>query len=312
MLSAKRILSAVWDYGLVTVGTILYCLGWTSFLIPNGIASGGGTGLCTIVYFATGIPVSYSFLVLNALLLILGFLLLGKGFGFKTIYVILLSTVLFKVLPEFDSLVAHFDERLVVAVVGGIVEACGIGLVLLRGGSSGGTDIAAMIINKYYPVSPGTVYLYSDLFIIASVLLIPGKTVEDMIYGYATMVTFSFMIDALLLGRKSSVQILVFSSKYREVADFIINEMDRGVTAIYAQGWYTKEDSKVLLIVARKTQLHQITGAIKSIDSKAFVSVSAATSVYGEGFEEIKTGLKLNNNKQKSDDRIEKNSLDDD
>ena len=296
----------------MTVGTILYCLGWTSFLIPNGIASGGGTGLCTIVYFATGIPVSYSFLVLNALLLILGFLLLGKGFGFKTIYVILLSTVLFKVLPEFDSLVAHFDERLVVAVVGGIVEACGIGLVLLRGGSSGGTDIAAMIINKYYPVSPGTVYLYSDLFIIASVLLIPGKTVEDMIYGYATMVTFSFMIDALLLGRKSSVQILVFSSKYREVADFIINEMDRGVTAIYAQGWYTKEDSKVLLIVARKTQLHQITGAIKSIDSKAFVSVSAATSVYGEGFEEIKTGLKLNNNKQKSDDSIEKNSLDDD
>ena len=296
----------------MTVGTILYCLGWTSFLIPNGIASGGGTGLCTIVYFATGIPVSYSFFVLNALLLILGFLLLGKGFGFKTIYVILLSTVLFKVLPEFDSLVAHFDERLVVAVVGGIVEACGIGLVLLRGGSSGGTDIAAMIINKYYPVSPGTVYLYSDLFIIASVLLIPGKTVEDMIYGYATMVTFSFMIDALLLGRKSSVQILVFSSKYREVADFIINEMDRGVTAIYAQGWYTKEDSKVLLIVARKTQLHQITGAIKSIDSKAFVSVSAATSVYGEGFEEIKTGLKLNNNKQKSDDRIEKNSLDDD
>ena len=88
--------------------------------------------------------------------------------------------------------------------------------------------------------------------------------------------------------------------------------MDRGVTAIYAQGWYTKEDSKVLLIVARKTQLHQITGAIKSIDSKAFVSVSAATSVYGEGFEEIKTGLKLNNNKQKSDDSIEKNSLDDD
>ncbi len=300
MLSAKRVFSVIWDYGLVTVGTLLYCMGWTSFLIPNGIASGGGTGLCTIIYFATGIPVSYSFFVLNALLLIMGFLVLGKGFGFKTIYVILLSTVLFKILPDFDCLVAHFDERLVVAVVGGIVESAGIGLVLLRGGSSGGTDIAAMIINKYWPVSPGKVYLYSDMFIIASVLLIPGKTVEDMVYGYATMITFSFMIDAILLGRKSSVQILVFSSKYHDVADFIIGNMDRGVTALYAQGWYSKNDNKVLLIVAYKTQLHQIVAAIKHIDSKAFVSVSTATSVYGEGFEEIKTGLPVKK-KQKKD-----------
>ena len=300
MLSAKRIFPVLWDYTLVTVGTILYCMGWTSFLIPNGIASGGGTGLCTIIYFATGIPVSYSFFVLNALLLIAGFLALGKGFGFKTIYVILLSTVLFKILPEYECLVAHFNERLVVAVVGGIVEAVGIGIVLLRGGSSGGTDIAAMIVNKYWPVSPGKVYLYSDLFIIASVLLIPGKTIEDMIYGYATMITFSFMIDELLLGRKSSVQILVFSTRYEDVADFIINEMDRGVTALYSRGWYSKEDSKVLLIVARKTQLHQIVSAIKRIDNKAFVSVSTATSVYGEGFEEMKTGIKIKPKSQKN------------
>ena len=311
-MNAKKILAHVWDYIVLTFGIVIYCLSWTSFLIPNGIASGGGTGLCTIIFFATGIPVAVSFFILNAILLIIGFLVLGKAFGFKTIYVILLSTVLFKVLPEYECLVAYFDERLVVAVVGGIVEAVGIGIVLLRGGSSGGTDIAAMVINKYWPVSPGKVYLYSDLFIIASVLLIPGKTIEDMIYGYATMVTFSLMIDAILLGRKSSVQILVFSSKYDEVADFIMKNMDRGVTALYAQGWYSQKDNKVLLIVARKTQLHQITGAIKSIDNKAFVSVSTATSVYGEGFEEIKTGLKLKNNKQKQNDGIEKNSMDND
>ena len=109
MLSAKRILSILWDYGIVTVATVIYCLGWTSFLIPNGIASGGGTGLCTIIYFATGIPVAYSFFTLNAILLILGFLVLGKSFGFKTIYVILLSSVLFDILPRFDELVVHFD-----------------------------------------------------------------------------------------------------------------------------------------------------------------------------------------------------------
>lgn len=293
MSRLKRIFSVVWDYSIVTLGTVLYCMGWTSFLIPNGIASGGGTGLCTIVYFATGIPVSYSFFVLNALLLVLGFLILGKSFGFKTIYVILLSTILFKILPEYESLVAYFDNRLLVAVVGGLVEAVGIGMILLRGGSSGGTDIAAMIVSKYWSVSPGKVYLYSDLFIIASVLLIPEKTVEDMIYGYVTMVTFSFMVDFVLLGRKSSVQILVFSSKYQEVADYIINEMDRGVTALNSVGWYTGQESKVLLIIARKNQLHQIVAAIKNIDNKAFVSVSTATSVFGEGFEEIKTGLKL-------------------
>ena len=296
-MNAKKILAHVWDYVVLTVGIVAYCLSWTSFLIPNGIASGGGTGLCTIIFFATGIPVSVSFFILNAILLILGFLALGKAFGVKTIYAIILSTVLFDVLPKLDWVIT-FDDKLLIAVVGGIIEALGIGLVLLRGGSTGGTDIAAMIVNKYWPVSPGKVYLYSDLFIIASVLLIPGKTVEDMIYGYATMVTFSFMIDALLLGQKSSVQILVFSSRYSEVADYIINRMGRGVTAIYAQGWYSKEDNKVLLIVARKTQLHQIVGAIKSIDSKAFVSVSTATSVYGEGFEEIKTGLKIKNKKQ--------------
>ena len=288
----KRIVSVLWDYAIVSFGTLLYCLAWTSFLIPNGTSSGGGTGLCTIIYFATGLPVAYSFFALNAILLILAFISLGKSFGFKTIYVIILSSVLLEFLPDYEQLVVHFDNRLLISVVGGLVEAVGIGIILLRGGSSGGTDIAAMIINKYWPVSPGKVYLYSDFFIIASILLIPGKTFEDMIYSYATVLTFSFMVDYVLLGQKSSVQILVFSKKYKEVADQII-EMDRGVTALNSVGWYSGEESKVLLIVARKSQLHQIVSIIKEIDNKAFVSVSTATSVYGEGFEEIKTGLKL-------------------
>ena len=298
----KNVLSVFKDYFILTFGTVIYVLAWTSFLIPNGIASGGGTGLCTIVYFASNetIPVSTSFFILNAILLIIGFLVLGKAFGFKTIYVIILSTVLFDVFPRLDWTVT-FDEKFLEAVVGGILEAVGIGIVLLKGGSTGGTDIAAMIVNKYWPVSPGKVYLFSDIFIIASILLIPGKTFEDMIYGYATMFTFSFMVDYVLLGRKSSVQILVFSKKYREVADHIIKNMDRGVTALNSVGWYSGAESKVLLIIARKAQLHQIVAAVKEIDNKAFVSVSTATSVYGEGFEEIKTGFKLKKKDRKND-----------
>ena len=158
-MGKNRFLSVLWDYTIVTFGTLLYCLGWTSFLIPGGIASGGGTGLCTIIYFATGIPVAYSFFVLNVILLIIGFLILGKAFGFKTIYVIILSTVLFDVLPKFDFLVVTFQDRLFTAIIGGMVEAIGIGIVLTRGGSTGGTDILAMVVNKYWPVSPGKVSL---------------------------------------------------------------------------------------------------------------------------------------------------------
>lgn len=291
-MNAKKILAHVWDYIVLTFGIVIYCLSWTSFLIPNGIASGGGTGLCTIIFFATGIPVAVSFFILNAILLILGFLALGKAFGVKTIYAIILSTLLFDIFPKLDWVIT-FDNKLLIAVVGGIVEALGIGLVLLRGGSTGGTDIAAMIVNKYWPVSPGKVYLFSDIFIIASVLLIPGKTLEDMIYGYVVMVTFSFMVDFVLLGQKSSAQVLIFSSRYKEIADSITRNLHRGVTAFQSVGWYSQSERKVLLVVIRQHQLHELVSLIKSIDNKAFVSVSSASGVYGEGFDEIKTGLNL-------------------
>ncbi len=294
----KNFFSILKEYSILTFGTVIYVLAWTSFLIPNGIASGGGTGLCTIVYFASNetIPVSVSFFVLNAILLIIGFMALGKAFGFKTIYIIILSTVLFDVFPKLGWNV-DFDEKFLVAVVGGTLEALGIGIVLMKGGSTGGTDIAAMVINKYWPVSPGKVYLYSDIFIIASILLVPGKTIEDMIYGYVVMITFSFMVDFVLLGQKSSVQVLIFSSKYREIADRILT-MNRGVTAIRSMGWYSKADSNVLLVIVRRYELHAVVSIIKSIDQSAFVSVSSASDVYGEGFDEMKTGIDRKNKKK--------------
>lgn len=301
----NKILAGLWDYFLLTVGLVFYCLSWTSFLIPNGIASGGGTGLCTIIYFASNetIPVSVSFFVLNAILLIIGFMVLGRAFGMKTIYAILLSTFLFDLFPKFDWVVV-MDNKLLLAIVGGIIEAIGIGIVLLRGGSTGGTDIAAMIVNKYWPISPGKVYIYTDIFIIASVLLIPGKTIEDMIYGYVVMVTFSFMVDFVLLGRKSSVQVLVFSSKYDEIADGILKTLNRGVTALQSVGWYSQKEGKVLLVVVRQHQLHSVVELIKSIDQKAFVSITSASGVYGEGFDEMKTGLKLKKKENKNNKSI--------
>lgn len=289
----NKVLMILWDYFLMTVGSLIFCMAWTSFLIPNGLASGGLTGLCTIIQYGTGIPVGWTYPVINLILLIMGFLVLGKAFGIKTIFVIALTSVLFEVLPKFPQFEVLMEEKFLVALVGAAMESVGLGLVLLRGGSSGGTDIVAMIINKYWPVSPGRVYLLTDIFIIASLLFVPGKGLVDMIYAYVVMLGFSFGVDFVLLGNKSSVQILVFSSKYNEIADHIINDVHRGVTALQSVGWYSKKDSKVLLIVARKYQMNGVVNEIKNIDKKAFISVSTAMSVYGEGFEEVKTGIRI-------------------
>ena len=216
-MKASRFLTVFMDYLLMTVGSLIFCMAWTSFIIPNGLASGGLTGLCTIIQYGTGIPVGITYPIINIILLVLGFLSLGKAFGVKTIYVIALTSVLFEVLPKFPQFEVLMDEKFLVALVGAALESIGIGLVLLRGGSTGGTDILAMMINKYWPVSPGKVYLYSDIFIISSLLFVPDKGLVDMIYAYVVMLGFSFGVDFVLLGNKSSVQILVFSSKYQEI-----------------------------------------------------------------------------------------------
>ena len=307
-MKTSKFLNIVWDYFLMSVGTLIFVMAWTSFLQPNCLASGGLTGLTTILDYATQgkIPMDVSFALVNVMLLVAGFLFLGKAFGFKTIYVIGLSSFLFWFLPEYFPGLEVVDpelDKMMVALIGGTMESVGIGLILLRGGSTGGTDIIAMILNKYWPISPGKVYLYSDIFIVASLILVPtdqGGGLVNMIYAYVVMLVFSFGVDFVVLGNKSSVQLLVFSKKYKEIADHIIYDVQRGVTALQSVGWYSQQDSKVLLIILRKNQMNEVINEIKRIDKDAFVSVSTAKSVYGEGFEEIKTGLNIKK-KLKSD-----------
>ena len=297
-MKSNKILAVLWDYFLITIGCLIFCMAWSSFLIPNGLASGGFSGLCTIIQYGTGIPVGWSYPIMNVVLLVMGFMTLGKAFGVKTIYAIAMTSMLFEFLPKFPQMEVLMDEKLLVALVGAAMESVGLGLVLLRGGSAGGTDIIAMIINKYWPLSPGRVYLLTDIFIIASLLFIPGKGLVDLIYAYVVMLVFSIGVDMVLLGNKSSVQILVFSEKYQKIADHIIYDVHRGVTALQSVGWYSQKESKVLLIVARKYQMNEVINEIKEIDKRAFISVSTAMSVYGEGFEEIKTGIKMKKSKK--------------
>ena len=307
-MKTSKALNVLWDYFLMTLGTLVFVMAWTSFLQPNNLASGGLTGLATILDYATQgkIPMDITYALLNVLLLVAGFLFLGKTFGFKTIYVIALSSFLFWLLPTYFPNLEVVDpelDKIMIVLIGGAMESVGIGLILLRGGSTGGTDIVAMILNKYWPISPGKVYLYSDVFIIASLLLIPteqGGGLVNMIYAYVVMLTFSFGVDYVLLGNKSSVQLLVFSKKYKEIADHIIYDVKRGVTALQSVGWFSQQESKVLLIILRKYQMNEVINEIKRIDKDAFVSVSSANSVYGEGFEEIKTGIGIKKKYNKS------------
>ena len=275
----------------MAVALALYVFSWTAFLIPNGITAGGVTGMSTILNFAFGWHISYTYLILNAVLLIAGTIIMGKGFGFKTIYCILVSTLYFEFFPMIPW-VSNIDDNLINSIVGGAMSACGIALVFTQGGSTGGIDIIALVINKYREVSPGRVFMVSDFLIISSVLFLPDKSLQDIVYGYVVTVAFSYTVDQLLTGSKQSVQMLIISSKYEEIANRLCFEMDKGVTAINALGWYKKSSSMMIMVVTRKDKMYEVMAAVKEIDNKSFFTVSTVMGVYGEGFEEFKAKRK--------------------
>ncbi|MCQ2184483.1 MAG: YitT family protein [Bacteroidales bacterium] len=303
----SKVVKIIKAYLFLTLGCFLYAFAWECFMIPNGMSSGGLMGLCTVVEYATGgsIKASYSFIVVNSLLILASILVFGIGFGFRTIYCILLSTAMLGLLGNTDILKAlpdHFfyiSQPVLVPIVAGVIEAFGIGMILREGGSSGGTDIIALVVNKYYPVSLSKVFLLCDLFIITSLLFLPDRAFNDMLYGYEMMFTFSMMIDFVVVGQKSSFQLMIFSQKYDEIADYINKELDRGATILKAQGWFTKKERNVLLVLLTRKELPVISSVVKNIDDKAFMSISPVSNVYGEGFEEIKGGIRRKKNIKK-------------
>lgn len=295
----NRKLRVVLEFLILTLACFVFAFAWEGFMIPNGMSAGGMMGLFTVVQYATGglIPAQFSYFVANALLIIFAIMAMGLGFGFKTIYCIIMSSLAMQVVasaPWLHSVAGEFfyvRETILIPVIAGLLEAVGLGLMMRNGGSSGGTDILALMINKYWPVSLSKVFLVSDLIIVCLLLFLPDKSFTDMVYGIVEIVTFSLVIDFVVGGKKSSYQLFVFSSKYQEIADYITTQMERGVTVLDAQGWYTKQQRNVLFILINQKQLSALTKVIKDLDPKAFMSVSSANNVYGEGFEEIKSGL---------------------
>jgi len=305
----NKLKTTLYDYLALTFASIVFCIAWEGFMIPSDLSSGGLMGLCTVIEYATGgtILASYSYLAINVGLIIIAVVIFGLGFGFRTLYCIGLTALLLKLFAGFEWLHAvpgnflYVPEKVLVPVISGVLEAVGVGLMIKHGGSSGGTDIIALMVNKYYPVSLSKMFLITDCIIITSILLLPGRAFGDMIYGYLMAVTFSVVIDFVVVGDKGTVQLLIFSSKYDQIADYINKDLERGVTSLKAQGWYTKKDKEVLLVLIRRNELPALSKFIKNVDDKAFLSVSNVGSVYGEGFEEIKTGIVRKKNKNGND-----------
>ena len=300
------------EYLLITLGLTMYALGWAMFLTPNGMIGGGVTGFAAILQYATNgaIPISITYFVLNIALLIVGTKILGTGFGAKTIFAIIMTSIMLGVTQEFIPVdfVDEFaqDSKIVCTVLGGIMAGVGIGLSMSQGGSTGGTDIVALVWCKFKPASPGRVILIIDIIIIMSSLLLPSydrngallpypEKVAIVVYGLMQVTVCGYAIDLYISGSKQSVQAFIFTKKVEEMADAIAFDMKRGVTILPAKGWYSKEDKQVIMVVTRKTDLNLLLRYVKSIDPDAFLSVSSVMGVYGQGFDTIKVKTKKNN-----------------
>jgi uncharacterized membrane-anchored protein YitT (DUF2179 family) len=286
-INRESVLPTLRSYSIITVGLFINALAWTVFLIPAEITGGGITGVSSLLFYAFGFRVGLSYLIINSVLILLGIKTLGRSFGIKTIFA---TVVLSIFLSVFEGIITEpiVDENFMSAVVGGILAGVGVGLAISQGGSTGGTDIIAMMINKHKNISPGKILLYLDIIIITSSYFI-FNSIEKIVYGYVSMAVTAYAIDMVLTGAKRTVQMFILSKKYEIIANRVGTEVRRGITILDGKGWYTQQETKILMILVRKAESNHILKIIKETDPDAFISLGNVMGVYGSGFERIKT-----------------------
>jgi len=281
-----KLQSVIKDYSIMLVGLILYVLSWNLFLIPSQITGGGISGLAAVIFYSTKIPIGITYFAINVVLIAIALKVLGSNFGVKTVFNMVALTLLFAI-PQDLFPGALIKDNFLAAVLGGMMGGVGIGIVFSRGGSTGGTDIIAMMINKYRNISPGRIILYCDVIIIGSSYFLV-HSIDKMVYGFVSMAVVSYTLDSFLSGSNASAQIFIFSPKYEEIADFINTESFRGVTVIDGTGWYTQQNIKILMTIVRKKETSIIFRMVKEIDPNAFISMASVMGVYGQGFDKLR------------------------
>ncbi|MDR3236848.1 MAG: YitT family protein [Prevotellaceae bacterium] len=298
-MNRKNIRREAKAYVLITVGLAIYALAWVIFLIPHHLVGGGVSGVGALVEYATGFRMSYTYFIVNAVLLLMALKILGRGFGAKTVYAIFINTLFFRLFPDvvpvdFIREIALDNGKLLSAMIGGVMTGAGVGIALMQGGSSGGTDMVAMMVGKYRNISPGKIILSIDMVIIACSFFVSHETsaghkLAAVLYGYMIVGLSGYTIDLILSGARQSLQFFIFSKNHERIAERITKDMHRGVTILNGTGWHTKTESKIVMVIARKTESSIIFNIIKDEDRDAFLSVGNVMGVYGNGFERIRS-----------------------
>ena len=300
-MTAKLTKADIWEMCksnlLFLLGIVIYVISYVCFLLPYQLISGGMNGISTIIYYTLGFHPSITYLVMNVLLILLGLKVMGWRYSLKTVVAIFIISFLINIFQQAITTVdaqghehlLHIvgDQKFMACVIGALMEGLGLALVFLSGGSTGGIDIIASSINKYWNISLGRLMLCIDLAIIGSSYFV-FRNLETMVVGYLTMLMSMFFLDYVTNGLRQSVQFIIVSDMYEEIATQVNNKIERGVTVLYGEGFYSKEKRHVLLILAKKIESRALFALIRQIDPKAFVSMGNVEGVFGEGFDKIK------------------------
>lgn len=298
MLTKKEILLEMRDYLMVAIGTFIYSIGVTLFLLPYQLATGGLAGISAIIYYGTGIEIEVSYALLNLALLACGAKFLGLkfclksiwGFGLITFWLWLCQRILEDpVTHQLPNLLGNNDVFLACIIVA-LMEGLALAICFHYHGSTGGTDIIILTINKFWDVSLGTLMIIIDVIIVTSSYIVLHDP-KKVIFGYVILALSGITLDYITRKFNQSVVFHIFSRNYKPIAD-ALNKAGFGVTVLDGFGWYTKTERKVLMCVSTKRYSHEVMEETKRVDPTAFVSVVNAQEVYGEGFATMKTKIK--------------------
>lgn len=284
-----KILVEVKECLFIAIAVAAYAVAVNRILVPHAIVGGGLTGICEVIYFATHmtVPIWFSQLVFNIILLVIAVFTVGWRFCVKTVYGVIVMTIWLRFIPI--PAVPDITDPFMAVVLGGLFCGTGLAIIYINNGSTGGTDIVAMIVNKYKHVSLGRVLFMCDLVIIACAYFLPEvRSLEKVLFGYTYTFMATMAIDGVMNRMRQSVQFFIFSQHSREIANAIMTEAHRGVTILDGEGGYSHESMKVVTTLARKNESGKIFKIVKAIDPQAFVSQSQVTGVFGQGFESIK------------------------
>lgn len=285
------------DYVMIVLGILSYAIGFTAFIFPQKVVIGGVPGVSTLIYFLTeqwfgwGVPVAISQYAINLILLAMAYKIVGRQFVVRTIFGTTVISLFIGILQPFFTEPLIQGQPFMNMVLGGALCGFGIGFVLAHNGSSGGTDIVAAMVNKRSNMSMGRTILVTDFCIIFSSYLI-FHNLETVVYGVIVLFMISYITDFILNSNKQAVQFIIFSSKWREIANVVTMDMHRGATILEGKGWYTKAEVKMILIVCRKMESVMLMRIIQSIDPNAFVTMANVNGVYGQGFDAYKAKVK--------------------